>query len=62
MCLALLMLINGITGCGRHREPKEGETALYYINAEGTDLVKEAYKITGVIPGTYPDTVCSEIS
>ena len=47
VCLALLMLINGVTGCGRHREPKEGETALYYINAEGTDLVKEAYKITG---------------
>ena len=35
VCLALLMLINGVTGCGRHREPKEGETALYYINAEG---------------------------
>lgn len=46
VCIAVLLVITGITACGR-REPKDGETALYYVNAEGTDLVKEAYRFTG---------------
>lgn len=41
MCLLLL------AGCGRGKEPEEGETFLCYVSAEGTALVKEAYEIQG---------------
>ena len=34
LCLAFTLLMVNITGCGKKQEPKEGETALWYINAE----------------------------
>ncbi len=39
ICFGLLM------GCGKGKEPKKGDTFIYYINSEGTALVKESYTI-----------------
>lgn len=47
LCLAFALLMVNITGCGKKQEPKEGETALWYINAEETDVAKEAYTLKG---------------
>lgn len=51
-CISLCALL--LTACGRHKEPKVGETCIYYVNTEGTELVRDAYEITG-------DTKVSEI-
>ncbi len=43
-----------LTACSGHKEPEAGETCIYYVNTEGTELIREAYEITG-------DTKVSEI-
>ena len=47
LCLAFALLMVNISGCGKKQEPKEGETALWYINAEETDVTREAYTLKG---------------
>lgn len=46
-CLCILLIAMLLTGCGRGRKPEVSGTCIYYVNTEGTRLVKEAYDIKG---------------
>lgn len=46
-CLCILLIAILLTGCGRGRKPEIAGTCIYYVNAEGTRLVKEAYDMKG---------------
>lgn len=36
-----------LAACGKKEQPEEGEPCVYYVNVEGTGLVKESYNFTG---------------
>lgn len=36
-----------LTACAKKEKPEEGGSFVYYVNVEGTGLVKETYKFTG---------------
>ncbi|WP_243765613.1 GerMN domain-containing protein [Extibacter sp. GGCC_0201] len=46
-CLCILLIAMLLPGCGRGRKPEISGTCIYYVSAEGTRLVKEAYDIKG---------------
>ncbi len=45
VCLILCMMMS--VGCGQDDEELASGTGIYYLNTDGTGLVKEKYKITG---------------
>ena len=45
LCIALMGICVGLlAGCSKGKEPGKNDTFVYYLNTEGTALVKEVYK------------------
>lgn len=46
VCAVCILLCLGIlAGCSKGKEPAKNEPCLYYVNAEGTSLVRKAYEM-----------------
>ncbi len=43
--LSMSLCLGMLAGCGKGKEPRKGETFVYYVNTEGTALVKEAFEL-----------------
>lgn len=41
--LSMLLCVFLLTACGKNREPKPGEEYVYYLNSNGTNLIKQVY-------------------
>ena len=48
VCLIMCLLLIGGCGRGKGSGPGKGGTFVYYVNTEGTDLVKKSYQIEDV--------------
>lgn len=42
--VCILSCLGILAGCSKGKEPAKGEPFIYYVNAEGTSLVREAYE------------------
>ena len=47
MIALFLVCVLFLTACGKDRKPAQGEPGIYYVNVEGTGLVKEEIQLKG---------------